>query len=126
MKQIIIGEYTLALLQVQVVLREETGGEFYTSPVNGACPRIKIGAEYELWPDVVGVLTHEVMELFFAIRGGRYAPSNGLVNGSDRYLFVCDHNLFSEACGATGKFLAQCLPDVSRAWEKWPTRKGAK
>ena len=47
MTQVIVGVYTMGYEDVEIVLREGTGGEFYNCPGKGQIPRIKIGADVE-------------------------------------------------------------------------------
>jgi len=35
------------------------------------------------------------------------------------YALIQTHEEFTEACHRAGMFLAECLPDVQRAWKKW-------
>ena len=51
MKQIIVGIYSVGFEDVEIVLREGTGGEFFNCPEKGHCPRIKIGADVSNWTD---------------------------------------------------------------------------
>ncbi len=119
MKQVIIGHYSLGPQQVHLVLREGDGGEFYSQPADGEVPRIKVGADYKSWSSVVRVLHHEAMEFAMTQTRVRYSPSPDYSCGHDGYVFIMTHPQFSEVGARVGEFLADCLPDVSRAWSRW-------
>lgn len=118
MNQRIIGSYELGHQSVQLVIRDGSGGEFYTVPEIGSTPRIKVGGDVT-WFRAVETLHHEAMELAMTMVGVRYAPAPD--NGCDagNYLFCMSHAQFSEASARTGQYMAACLPDLSRAWTKW-------
>lgn len=119
MKQTVIGSYRLGPHAVQLVLREDDGGEFYLVPESGHAPRIKVGADHKDWGEMVSVLHHEAMELAMTMTGVRYQPAPDFANDHGAYLFVMTHAQFSEAGARTGRFLSDCLPDLARAWKKW-------
>lgn len=58
MKQKIVGTYPLGWSRVQIVAREGIGGEFWLSPGDIDCPRIKIGLDEDRWEDVLETLLH--------------------------------------------------------------------
>lgn len=125
--QEVVGSYDLGCECAQLVLREGTSGEFFTKPEKNHIPRIKIGADYKYWYEVVIALTHECMELSLLRQGCRFEPGNSMGRDSAAYLFVADHTKFSECCAMTGDYLAAALPDLAKAWKKWQARKkGAK
>lgn len=119
MKQKIIDSYILCGGYVQVVLREGTGGEFYSAPEHGHVPRIKVGTEYGAWPEVVAVLIHEALEYVLVIKGRRFEPCSDLAKDHSSYLFLLNHSQFSDACAELAAFLTVCLPDVAKAWKDW-------
>ncbi len=119
MKQTIVGTYEIGSDYVQIVLREGTGGEFYLMPEHGKVPRVKIGADYEHWDEVVNVLIHEVRELIYYKLGCRYEPDNDWSNDHGQFLFVITHVKFSDACNREALCLTKCLPDLAKAWKKW-------
>ncbi len=120
MKQKIIGVYPMGLAQVELVLREGNGGEFYTFPEKGKVARIKVGADQKQWRDVVGVLLHEAFEFTAMQLALRYAPAPDLSRDNGNYLFVMTHTQFSDVSARAGEFISCCLPDLARAWDKWP------
>ncbi len=129
MKQKIIGEYPLGSEYVQIVLREGNGGEFYAMPEHGHIARIKIGADYDTWEEVVSVLIHEVREMIYYRLRCRYEPNNDYSEDHGSYLFVLNHAQFSDACRREAQFLVACLPDISkvwRAWRKWGVKNNGK
>jgi len=120
MKQKIIGVYPCGGEEVQLILREGTGGEFYTMPGKGCIARIKVGADAgHGWSFLVGTLMHEVMEFSMTRAGLRYGPAPDYSLDNGNYLFVMTHTQFSEASARAAMFLAAALPDLSGAWKKW-------
>lgn len=119
MKQVIVGVYEIGWEQVQVVLREGTGGEFYSIPEKGSLARIKIGADYRNWNDVVAVLLHEASELMYDRLQCRYMATNHLAGDHTGYLFMANHAQFSDVCWKVGELAANCLPDLQKAWKRW-------
>lgn len=119
MKQKIVGSYYMGMTQVQIVLREGTGGEFYLNPERGHIPRIKIGADQPNWGDVIAILLHEATEMLMTCSHCRYAPAPDYANDHAGYLFVMNHCMFSDVTARVGELLALSLPDLSRAWTKW-------
>ncbi len=127
MKQKIIGIYETGYEQVELILREGYGGEFYNIPEIGKnkLPRLKVGAEATKWEDIVAVLVHEIDEYVLTKLRCRFDRSLDISRDHAAYLFVLDHPTFSEKCARTGDFLAHAMPDLKKAWKKWK-KKGAK
>jgi hypothetical protein len=119
MKQKIVGSYRLGDRMVQVVLREGIGGDEFPLPGDIPCSRIKVGADQVYFEDVAGVLLHEAAEMVASVMHYRYAPTNTAADDLLSVTFLMTHAQFSEVCARTGSFLADCLPDVRAAWEKW-------
>jgi len=119
MKQKIVGVYEFGYDQVQIVLREGTGGEFWMIPEKGSLPRIKIGADCELWRQVIEVFFHEAFEIAMTRSQLRYRQHDAMGMGHDGYIFFFNHNQFTDLCSRVGELSANALPDLSRAWGKW-------
>lgn len=124
LKQVIVGVYSFGYEDIELVLREGDGGEFYNCPGKGEIPRIKIGADSKQWRDILSIFLHEAFEFTFNRLGCRYSDSYDMGNDSASYLFVASHIKFSDACARVGEGIATALPDLSRAWVKW--QKGEK
>lgn len=75
------------------------------------------------WWQVVSVLMHEAMELSYYRMGLRYTTTPDYASDNGGYLFVADHFKFSEATGRAAHFLTPALPDLSRAWMKWKSKR---
>jgi len=121
MKQKIVGIYECGHEQIQLVLREGLGGEFFSCPEKGSLPRIKVGAYGKLeWGQVVAALLHEVFEWSMFRQDHRYNPDNrvGVKSHAD-YLFVMNHEQFQNCSAKSAEFLTGCLPDLEIAWKKW-------
>lgn len=124
MRQKVIGIYCLGAEQVELVLREGDGGEFYSKPEKGKVARIKIGAgDGDNWHRLAAVLNHEAMELVMFHMGFRYSATPDYANDNGAYLFVMTHTQFSEAVARSAMFMADALPDLATAWNKWRKRK---
>lgn len=121
MKQVIVGVYECGYEQLQLVLREGTGGEFYTVPEKGSLPRIKVGAQDpNQWRHVVATLLHEVFEWTMFRGGVRYNPDNRVSPLSQAdYLFVMTHEQFQDCCAKSAEFMTKALPDLAKAYDKW-------
>ena len=118
MKQKIIGVYYFGNEQIELVLREGTGGEFYATPEKGHIPRIKVGADKE-WQQVVSALVHEAFE-FAALRNrGRYDPCGDFSNDHSSYLFVMTHPIFSDCCARVAELLTSAVPVLAHEWNAW-------
>jgi hypothetical protein len=124
MRQKIVGTYRLGHEMVQVILREGTGGDCYPLPGDINHARIKVGADYEMWQEIVGVFLHEAEELVASTLLYRWEQTNTDAGDHESLLFVMTHPQFSEVCARCGMLLADCLPDLGTAWKQW--RKDAK
>lgn len=121
MKQKIVGVYECGYEQIQLVLREGTGGEFYSCPEKGSLPRIKVGAGVQDgWRDIVSTLMHEITEFAFWRQDCRFYPDNRISPRSHAdYLFVMNHEKFNDCITKVGEFVTLALPDLSTAFAKW-------
>jgi hypothetical protein len=121
MKQVIVGTYECGYEQIELVLREGTGGEFYSCPEKGKIPRIKVGAQKPSeWRLVVSTLMHEIMEFAMWRQDCRYSPDNRITPMSHAdYLFVMNHEKFNDCITKVGEFISLSLPDLSAAYAKW-------
>lgn len=127
MKQKIVGVFEIGWEQVQLVLREGTGGEFYTVPEPGSIPRIKVGAQDRAseWGLCLAVLLHEVLEFSMFRAGGRFSPDDRVNPKSHAdYLFVMDHEKFQAICAKSAEFLVKAVPALSAAFNEWHKPKG--
>lgn len=123
MKKKAIGVYECGYEQIELVLREGTGGEFYYIPENGALPRIKVGADYGKWSEVVAVLLHEVFEFCMDRARCRFDPSSDVGHDHSAYLFVMNHPIFHDCCERSSEFMTSALPDLAKEWNRWKGKK---
>lgn len=119
MKQVVVGIYEMGYIQVELVLREDTGGEFYRMPEKGKVSRIKIGADYDDFKEVINCLFHEALELCLDNWHSRYTPDRVLGNSHEQYLFVFDHHKFTDICYCTAEFVTACWSDLQKEWLNW-------
>lgn len=80
MKQIVVGTYYAGFNQIELVLRDGVGSEYYNCPEKGKCPRIKIGADYNNWGGLVNSLLHELYEFLYDKLQCRYVAYEGMTN----------------------------------------------
>jgi len=118
-RQKIIGVYHLGYYAVELVLREGTGGEFYTTPEHGKIPRIKVGADYKDWSSVVTVLLHECFEFAMDTIQVRYKQTDHIEWSSDSFSFFMTHTQFADCCSKVAGFMTPALPDLAKEWNLW-------
>ncbi len=119
LKQKILGVYEFGYEQVQIVLREGTGAEFYFMPEKGSVPRIKIGCDYKEWRCIITILQHEALEFALTRLMCRYECAEDMSKDHSAYLFVMTHQQMSDACAKVADLMSNCLPDLAEAWKKW-------
>ena len=118
MKRIHIGHYPLGPEAVLVILRNDLGGEIYFNSEQGLPPTIVVGGGYDKWNRVAECLHHEAMELAMARIGCRFEPAPDYSQDHGSYLFCMTHAQFSEVSARVGSFIAMCLPDLAKQWDK--------
>ena len=123
MWQKIVNSYEMGYQAVQLVAREDLGGEYYLVPEPGHVPRIRVGIDYEYWREVVAVLLHEAMELAIDVHRAKYKQTNQIANDHGNYLFVMDHSQFTQVCAEVAEFVAFALPDLRKAYIERRRRK---
>lgn len=126
MKQKIVGTYFAGRMEVQLVFREDTGGEFYLCPEKGKLPRIQVGIKGDDWGEIVAVILHEITELIYTLENCRYKFSQDFSGDHAAYLFSMDHLQFSMCTARVADFLASALPDASAIWSKYNKNKNRK
>lgn len=126
MRQKIIGVFSCGFEDIELVLREGNGGEFFNAPGHGEIPSIKIGADVQEWKEVVSCLLHESMEFTMNRLKCRWDCSYDLGKDHSSYLFVLDHPTFSDCCARVADFLALSLPPLAREWPKFNKSAGVK
>ncbi len=119
MRQVIVGTFPMCSEYCELVLREDKGGEFYCMPEEGHVPRIKVGADYSAWGDVVEVILHEVMEFALARLKCRFEAADDFGMDLHGYLFIAQHKEFSDACARAAEFLVAALPAAKKAYQEW-------
>lgn len=129
MKQVIVGEFYCGFERVQLVLREGLGGQFYTSPGEHQLARIKVGAQEDgrKWGFVVACLLHEILEFAMFRADARFTPDNRNEPKSHAdYLFVADHQKFTDYTNKAAEFLTDALPPLATAYQKWHRKRKRK
>ena len=88
-------------------------------------PTITIGLKEKLWAKVVEIAMHEVMEMCWLLGGHQWQPHRGLRNfSSGRFLFIADHNQFTEVVHNAADVMTYLMPELNKAWKK--SKKGRK
>lgn len=121
MKQKIVGIYEVGYEQIELILREGYGGEFYLipEPKKNKLPQIKVGADEKKWKDIVATLIHEIDEYVCMRLQCRYQLSNDINHSHSTYFFHMTHDIFTEKCDRIAEFLVSALPDLEKAWKKF-------
>lgn len=116
-KPILVGTYYLGHENVRIFLRSGNGGDFYFCPADKGSAMIQIGSEQDHWHRIVGVLVHEAMEFGFARTGVRFDPAPCTTTSHASYVFMMTHEQMEVVASSIGPFLADCLPDLCKAWK---------
>jgi hypothetical protein len=119
MRQKVLGLYPTGCDHIQLVIREGYGGEFWINPGDIKNSRIKIGADYEGWFEIMAILLHEIEELLRQKEGCRYTNDGHLSSDNGNYYFFYDHLTLSNLATKEAIFLSNCLPDLATAWKQW-------
>jgi hypothetical protein len=122
MWQKIVGVFCLGHENVQLVVREGTGGEFYYMPDEQSMARIKIGLDLE-WSEVVMMLLHETFEMVMARDGRRFESCAKRSRDHATYTFVFNHSQFSQFCWAQSEFVTAALPRLAEEYKKRKNKK---
>ena len=124
MKQVIIGTYYSGYEQVELVLREGLGAEFYFCPENKHVARIKVGVDQYEWWQVINALMHEILEFNLARLSGRFYQTEYVCKDTGAFTFMFGHGTFTEATARSAEYMADALPELEKEWKKW--KKGKK
>lgn len=119
LRQQIVGTYRIGDERVQLVLREGTGANFYERPDDIQCPRMTIGADQKNIGWLIDSVQHEAQERSMAVIRARWNRTDSYYVDSTSYLFIITHEEFTDVCHRASMFLAECLPDLKKAWKQW-------
>jgi hypothetical protein len=101
-------------------LREGLGAEFFfRNPDFNNRPTILIGSSYNSneWFIVLNCLMHEVLEFLLTNRRMRYAQT-GTWENHNNYLFILNHNEFSDIVLESSHMMASAIKDLEKCWRK--------
>lgn len=126
MKDKVLGTWDLGIHSVKLIV-SPTGydGHFKLFPKE-KIPEISIGLMQRHWPHTLEVLLHEALELSFVQIGRRYNPAPDYGNSSASFIFVANHEEFTEAVSRAGQFVAQTSPALEKAWKSNAKQRKAK
>lgn len=114
---ILVGEFDAGSRVVRILLDPDLcGGSFDLNP---PIAEVIVGLGSKKWPRVLSILMHELLELAYVDLCCRYAPTPDYAADSAAYLFSMNHTQFGEATARVAWCMAKCVPEVSRAFEKW-------
>lgn len=119
MKQKFVGCYQIGVENVDLFVREGMGGEFYGCPEDSKCARIKVGLDNATWSGAVMILLHEAFEFAMERMRVRFTNSSNSSRDNGGYLFVFTHAQFTHLCADASDFVADCLPDLAKAYKSW-------
>lgn len=111
-----LGTYDLGGSNIDVFLKYgETGGDYISKPTATGLPRILVGMLYpqNQWAKIVTILYHEAMEYVLMNFGARYEPDCEFWPAHATYMFVFNHNVFTEATARVGEFMIHVIPDIA-------------
>ena len=113
----VVGKYylgdTAILLKADV---EENGGSFVRECDDNGYVSVVVGLNTKSWGRGIGYLVHELTELASRDVRGCYSRIPDYALASDGYLFVMDHEQFSEVTMRVGLMLSECLPKLAEAY----------
>ena len=113
----VVGTYFLGHENVRVALRVGNGGELYFCPKDKGSAIIIVGQDQDRWHQIVAVLLHEAIEFKLARQGNRFDPSPITTTSHASYVFMMTHEQMEDMASSVGPFLADCLPDLAKAWK---------
>ena len=69
------------------------------------------------------MLFHEIFELLFDRLNSRFYPSGDTSNSLASYVFVVDHQVFSDICCRAAEFVDECTQDLKKEHKLWLKKK---
>ena len=121
MKPAQIGTYQLGPMKCRLELIDDYGGSFRNNcePDSDALPLIQVGFGEGKWGQCVEILLHEAFECAAMHVGCRFQPAPDYGNEQSGYTFIIQHVHFSEITARAGMFMADALPDLADAFNRW-------
>ena len=114
----LVGVYHCGGRNVKLFWRRGEGGEFVVAPSKGGIPEITVGIDGDFWADVVAWLMHEAAEMAAYDLSCRWTPSPDFSYESSGYLFVMNHNQFSDVLARAAMLISKALPDLATIYKK--------
>lgn len=109
----VLGTYPILLFKVRVNVDSDSGGHFVGWEKD--CPEITVGVDLP-WRDVVDVATHELGELYMAMRGFRYCQDPMVSQDQTGLLFVITHPQMSEVFRFVAHGMCEISDDLHKAY----------
>lgn len=114
-----IGEYDLGIRMVVVTADPSiSGGSFNCVSSDHGKAEIVVGFKCDKWQDVISIFMHEALEMAYSDLAVRFKPCPDFAGATDGYVFMMDHNRFSEAVARVGWMTASVFRDLADAYRK--------
>jgi hypothetical protein len=126
MKPELIGIFDIGNERIKLFLDDTPGGSFTLLPLGNGLPEMRIGFDCDKWWHVLRVLYHESFEFAMTRKSARFDPSMDMGNNHASYLFIMDHQVFSDVCGCVADFISVCQTPLYKSWKKAKKGKGDK
>jgi hypothetical protein len=121
--QYLVGRYKLGFKYVRLIVDTTTAnGSVDLVPDDKETTKIVIGIDSP-WSESLSVFLHEVYEGTLIDLHTRYKARPSYSDESSDFIFVVSHNQLSEAHERVGVFLAESLPDFTKAYKKYSSFK---
>jgi len=116
----------LGMVGVEVhVTDTQLTSHFQTAPDGRLRSRVTISIKPDCWPEVVGSMLHEFLELSFVLYYARYGR-HGYRDQTSEYVFMFDHGVLTEAVDDAAGALCDAEGPVRKAWRASLKRRGLK
>ena len=113
-----VGCYKLGYEWVNLFIDGSHSGHFNLCPHAGEPGRVTIGHYDGHYALALPTLLHELLEYAMCRVMARYAAAPSTSRSSSGYLFVMDHEKFSEIVQQVGEYLVVCEEDLKKALER--------
>ena len=116
-----VGTYRLGVWNVRLYVSRtpmDSGASFRYCPGDGGCAKLVVGGVGRIWSDVLSGLLHEALESQLHQRGAGHVRTHEARETTCDYVFFLSHNTFDQCCDFAARFVADCLPDLHKAWRR--------
>jgi hypothetical protein len=124
-----VGVYALGPASVELWVDDETASANFSLFVDGELgklPRIRVGTRRRTWHGVFETMMHEVVEMAMVQVCCRWAPNPDYATSNAGYLFVVNHEQFSDVVSRAAEFIADAGAPLLREFKRSARRKKSK